>query len=78
SAIYEALGRGPMPALDPARRGAADISFAAPYTDALAGMGGLGEGGHTPAERFDLSSLPLAVKRAALLMYRLSRAPAAD
>ena len=43
SAINEALGRGPMPALDPSRRGAADISFVAPYTDGLAGLGA----GHT-------------------------------
>jgi glutamate carboxypeptidase len=74
SDINVALGRGPMPALDPSRRGAADISFVAPYADALAGLGGLGEGGHTPHESFDLCSMPLAVKRAALLLYRLSRA----
>ena len=72
SDVNEALGRGPMPALDPARRGAADISFVAPYTDALAGMGGLGEGGHSPRESFEIDSMPLAVKRAAILMYRLS------
>ena len=47
SAVNEALGRGPMPALDPSRRGAADISFVAPYTDGLAGLGANGEGGHT-------------------------------
>ena len=75
SDINEALGRGPMPALDPARRGAADLSFVAPYADSLDGLGGLGEGGHTPQETVELGSLPLAVKRAALLLYRLSRAP---
>ena len=73
SAVNEDLGRGPMPALDPARRGAADISFVAPYTDALAGMGGIGEGGHSPRESFEIDSMPVAVKRAAILMYRLSR-----
>ena len=71
SAINEALGRGPMPALDPSRRGAADISFVAPYTDSLAGLGALGSGGHTPHESLDLTSLPLAIKRAAILIYRL-------
>ena len=75
SDINEALGRGPMPALDPARRGAADVSFVAPYADCLDGLGGLGEGAHTPEETVELGSLPLAVKRAALLLYRLSRAP---
>ncbi|MDH3429712.1 MAG: M20/M25/M40 family metallo-hydrolase [Gammaproteobacteria bacterium] len=71
SEINEALGRGPMPALDPSRRGAADISFVAPYTDGLAGLGALGTGGHTPDESLDLTSLPLAIKRAAILIYRL-------
>jgi len=73
SQINEDLGRGPMQELDPSRRGAADVSFVDPYTDALAGMGPLGEGGHTPHESIDLSSLPLAIKRAAILIYRLSR-----
>lgn len=72
SAINVALGRMPMPALDPVKRGAADISFVAPFTDALAGLGALGGGGHTPDEYLELSSLPLAIKRAAILMYRLS------
>ena len=78
SEINVALGRKPMPALDPGRRGAADISFVAPYTDALAGLGGIGGGGHTPDEFLELSSLPLAIKRAAILIYRLSRADADD
>lgn len=78
SAINVALGRDPMPALDPSRRGAADISYVAPYTDALAGLGGIGGGGHTPDEFVRLSSLPLAIKRAAILIYRLSHQEAAD
>ncbi|MGA8204257.1 MAG: M20/M25/M40 family metallo-hydrolase [Woeseiaceae bacterium] len=72
SRINEALGRGPMPALDPAKRGAADISFVAPYADCLSGLGALGEGGHTPDESFDLTSMPVAIKRAAILIYRLA------
>jgi glutamate carboxypeptidase len=73
SAINEALGRGPMPALDPSKRGAADISFVAPYTDALAGLGPIGAGSHSPDETLQLESLALAAKRAAILMYRVSR-----
>jgi len=73
SDINVALGGAPMPALDPSKRGAADISFVAPTTDALAGLGPYGSGGHTPDERVDLASLPLAIKRAALLIYRLTR-----
>jgi glutamate carboxypeptidase len=78
SAINVALGRQPMPALDPSKRGAADISFVAPYTDALAGLGGIGGGGHTPDEFIRLSSMPLAIKRAAILIYRLSNQEAVD
>ncbi len=78
SAINEALGRGPMSELDPSKRGAADVSFVAPYTDALAGLGALGEGGHTPHESLDLTSMSLAIKRAAILIYRLSRAKETD
>ena len=73
SAISEELGGGALPALDPSRRGAADISFVAPYTDALAGLGGQGENMHSPNARLNLDSLPTAVKRAAILIYRLTR-----
>ena len=73
SEINELLGRGPMPALDPSRRGAADISFVAPYTDALAGLGAFGKGGHTPNESLDLTTMSLAIKRAAILIYRLGQ-----
>jgi glutamate carboxypeptidase len=44
-------------------RGAADISFIAPYAD----------GAHSPAEELELSSLPVAIKRAAILVCRLTR-----
>lgn len=73
SQANEDLGRGPMPIVDPSRRGAADISFVAPYSDALAGMGALGEGGHTPNESLDLTSMPVAIKQAALMLYRLAK-----
>jgi glutamate carboxypeptidase len=73
SAINQDLGRDAMPILDASRRGAADISFVAPYTDGLAGMGGYGTGGHTPGESLELSSIPIAVQRAAILIYRLGQ-----
>jgi len=73
SDINQELGGDPLPALDPSRRGAADSSFVAPYTDALAGLGAYGENLHSPDERLDLDSLPTAIKRAALLIYRLTR-----
>jgi len=73
SNINEDLGREAMPILDASKRGAADISFVAPYTDGLAGMGAYGRGGHTPNESLDLDSIPIAIQRAAILIYRLSR-----
>ena len=76
SGINKQLGRGSMKTLDPLQRGAADISFVAPYTDALAGMGALGSGGHTPQETLELSSMSVAIKRAALMIYRLTNSDA--
>jgi glutamate carboxypeptidase len=73
SKVNEDLGRGSMKTWDPLRRGAADIAFVAPYTDALAGLGALGKGGHTPNESLQLDSMALAIKRAAILMLRLSK-----
>lgn len=73
SSINQELGREAMPILDASKRGAADISFVAPYTDGLAGMGAYGKGGHTPNESLDLDSIPVAIQRAAILIYRLSR-----
>lgn len=67
------LGLPAMTAFDPGRRGAADISFVAPYVDGLAGLGVHGSGSHTVEETIDLESFPTAVKRAALLIYRLTR-----
>ena len=73
SEVNQDLGREAMPILDPSRRGAADISFVAPYSDGLAGMGPYGSGGHTQNESLDLESIPIAIQRAAILIYRLSR-----
>ena len=73
SRVNEDLGRGPMSILHPLKRGAADISFVAPYSDSLAGLGALGSGGHTPNESLELASMSLAIKRAALLIHRLNQ-----
>jgi glutamate carboxypeptidase len=67
------LGLGTLQVLDPSMRGAADISFAAPYVDGLAGLGAAGSGAHSPSEQVDLSSIAVQAKRAAVLMYRLTR-----
>lgn len=73
STINQDLGGDPMPALDPSRRGAADISFVAPLVDSIAGLGAYGSGGHSPREQIDVSSLPITTQRAALLIYRLQQ-----
>jgi glutamate carboxypeptidase len=73
--INRDLGHGPMKPVPPADRGAADISFAAPHLPSLDGLGLLGKGDHSIEERVDLRSVPLATKRAALLIHRLSRHP---
>jgi glutamate carboxypeptidase len=76
NAVNADLGLDPMPALDPLKRGAGDISFVAKYVDGLAGLGPSSSGDHTPEERVDLASFPRQIKRAAILMTRLSQEPA--
>ena len=69
-----ALGAPVMEALDPMLRGAGDISFIAPYVDSLSGLGANGIGGaHAPGEGVDLKGLPLQSKRAALLIFSLTK-----
>ena len=69
----EALGFPALKELDPMQRGAADISFVAPYVDSLSGLGATGDGDHAAGEHVDLSRLPTQAKRAAVLMHRLTR-----
>ena len=81
-AVYDsasqALGYGAVTALDPGRRGAGDISFVAPLIDGLDGLGALGGGTHAPGEHVDLKTLAMQTERAALLLYRVGRRPAAQ
>lgn len=67
------LGLAEMAELDPAERGAGDISFVASEVDGLAGMGPSSSGSHTASETVDLASLTKQAKRAAILMSRLTR-----
>jgi len=69
------LGAGPIVAQPPIERGAGDIAFVC-GDDRLACLDGLGTDGendHAPGEYMLLDSLPLQVKRAAILMHRLAR-----
>ena len=65
------LGNGKVVAYDPSKRGAADVSFVAAYTDCLDGLGTMGSGGHTPQETVNLNTIEALTKRTAILIYRL-------
>ena len=68
------LGFGPVTAVDPARAGAADISFVAGRVAmALDGVGLMGDLGHTVGEVADLRTLPMQAKRVAVVLDRLAR-----
>ncbi|WP_338427218.1 M20/M25/M40 family metallo-hydrolase [Sphingopyxis kveilinensis] len=72
NAVNRDLGLPEMPALDPLKRGAADISFVAPHVDSLAGLGAYSTGDHGPEETIDIPSIARQATRAAILMSRLS------
>jgi glutamate carboxypeptidase len=72
--VNKDLGLAEEPELDPMLRGGGDISGVAHLIKGgLIGLGAAGEGSHAPGETIDLRSLPTQAKRAALLMYRLSK-----
>ncbi len=73
SGASEALGHGQLTASDPARRGAGDLSFVAPYIDGIEGLGALGSGSHSPDESVNLPTLAMQTERAAVMMYRISK-----
>lgn len=67
------LGFDTMAEMDPARRGAADSGFVAPYVDTLGGLGASGGLAHAEGEWIDLASLPRQAARSAVLISRLAR-----
>jgi len=71
------VGAGPVTAVNPDRAGAADVSFVAGEVKMIIdGIGLMGNSDHTPQETADLSTLPSQTKRAALLLYRISKGAA--
>ncbi len=69
------LGLGPVEPVNPARAGAADISFTSGLvTMAIDGVGLMGKGGHTEDETADLRTLATQARRMALLLLRLPAA----
>lgn len=71
--VSKDLGLGEVKPYDPGKRGGGDIAFIAERIDALDGLGAMGGGAHAPEEYVDLTSLDEQIKRAALLIYRLTR-----
>src|SRR4029453_13719962 len=61
-----------MGELDPAERGAGDISFVAKDVDGLVGLGPAASGSHTADESVDIPSISKQSKRAAILISRLA------
>jgi glutamate carboxypeptidase len=67
------LGLGRIQPLDPGLRGAGDIAFASDHVEAaLDGLGPQGGDTHGPDEWVDLDSFAPQIKRAAMLIYRLT------
>ena len=74
NAVNADLGLPAMEALDPLKRGAADISFVAKDVDGgINGLGPASRGDHAPGETVDIASIWRQAKRAAILMSRLSK-----
>jgi len=67
------MGLPQMGELDPAKRGAGDISFVAADVDGLVGLGPSSDGSHTANEKVDVPSIFKQAKRAAILMSRLAK-----
>jgi glutamate carboxypeptidase len=67
------LGFGPVEGSDPARAGAADVSFTAGKVEmAMDGLGLMGSGGHTVQEVGNLRTLPMNAKRVGVTLARLT------
>ncbi|HEX4946820.1 MAG TPA: M20/M25/M40 family metallo-hydrolase [Blastocatellia bacterium] len=71
--VSQDLGFGKVEALDPGERGAGDIAFISHLIPGLDGLGGKGGNSHAAGEWADLESMPMLIKRTAVLIYRLTR-----
>ncbi len=69
--VQYAMGLPQAKPFPPEQRGAADISFVAPYVTSLDGLGVCGGNAHTINEWMKVDSLRTATQRAAILIYRL-------
>jgi glutamate carboxypeptidase len=69
----EDLGFGKVGTVDPSDRGAGDIAYVSHLISGLDGLGADGGGAHAAGETVNLESMPMLIKRAAILIYRLTR-----
>lgn len=68
------LGFGNVEALDPGDRGAGDIAYISGIIPGLDGIGiGGGQNSHAKGEWAQVDTMPMLTKRAAVLIYRLTR-----
>ena len=72
-AVSQDLGFEKIEALDPGVRGAGDVAYVTHLIPGLDGLGATGGGAHARGEYADLDTLPRQIKRAAVLIYRLTR-----
>lgn len=73
SKVSTDMGMGEVKPWDPGQRGAGDIAYVAPYISGIDGLGGMGSGAHTLSETLNLKTFKDLTKRAAILIYRLTR-----
>lgn len=71
--VSKDLGMGEVKPYDPGKRGGGDIAFIADRIPSLDGLGAMGGGAHAPEEFVNLNTLDEQIKRAALLIYRLTQ-----
>jgi glutamate carboxypeptidase len=72
-AVSQDLGFDKIEALDPGARGAGDVAYVTHLIPGLDGLGATGGGAHARGEFAELDTLPRQIKRAAVLIYRLTR-----
>jgi glutamate carboxypeptidase len=72
-AVSQDLGFGKIEALGPGERGAGDVAYVTHLIPGLDGLGATGGGAHARGEYADIDTLPRQIKRAAVLIYRLTR-----
>ena len=73
SKTNEALGFGPLIAIDPRQKGAADIAYIDSSIPAVDGLGAVGEFDHSADEFMKIDETIDATKRLALFLYQLSK-----